>query len=265
MKQRVITALWGIPLLFLGIWLGHPWFTVLVALVAFLAAREFYRLAARSGAQPLSFFGMLWAILVVLLSPVRFSIPLVLLAGITLSLAGVILFRRREKPLACWLWTWGGILYTGWMLSYYVALRDLLDGIEWVLLAVLATFACDTFAFLGGRAWGRHRMAPSISPGKTWEGAVIGFLAAIATVLIFDQISTLPLDYMSALILGSLIGIFAQVGDLAESRLKREAGVKDSGDLLPGHGGILDRADSLIFSGIVVYYYVMLVVAPSFY
>jgi CDP-diglyceride synthetase len=172
---------------------------------------------------------------------------------------------RRDRLVVDWGWTMAGILYMGWLLGHYVTLRELDHGRELVLLVLFSTFACDTAAFLVGRPWGRHLMAPVISPKKTWEGAVGGFIAAIAAALALRSLLNLgdwelPLSYIQVIALGCLIGLFAQLGDLLESLIKRRAGAKDSGRLMPGHGGILDRVDSLVFTGAIVYYYLIWVV-----
>jgi len=157
----------------------------------------------------------------------------------------------------------------GWMLSYWLRLRGLEYGQNWVYLAMLTTFANDTGAYFIGRARGRHKLAPTISASKTWEGAIGGLISAIlAAVLIATVLNLISLKlgppfvfkYWHIVLLGFLVSIFAQIGDLVESLLKRNTGVKESGNLLPGHGGILDRFDSLIFVGAVVYYYVIWVV-----
>ena len=116
-----------------------------------------------------------------------------------------------------------------------------------------------------GRAWGKRHLAPTISPKKTWEGAIGGFVATpAAAVIIYALLNvadlSLPTGYTQIVLLGCLVGVVAQLGDLLESWLKRRAGVKDSGSLLPGHGGILDRIDSLVITGAVIYYYVVWVV-----
>jgi phosphatidate cytidylyltransferase len=160
-----------------------------------------------------------------------------------------------------WVWTLAGIIYIGWLLSHFIPLRGLEGGRDWVFIAIFATFAADTAAFFTGRAIGRHPLATAISPGKTWEGAAGGFLGAIAASLILAAI--LPgilIPYWQIVLLGALIGIFAQLGDLAESMLKRSVGLKDAGKLIPGHGGLLDRLDSILFTVVVVYYYVIWVV-----
>jgi phosphatidate cytidylyltransferase len=163
----------------------------------------------------------------------------------------------------------GGILYTGWLLGLFVALR--LEpgtpsfphaGRDFVYLALFATFASDSAAYFIGRAIGRHKLAPGISPGKTWEGGVAGVCGAVIISLLFTLATPLqlPLSYGQAIILGVLISVFGQIGDLAESLLKRNTGVKDSGNLMPGHGGLLDRMDSIVFAGVVVYLYYIFVV-----
>jgi len=155
-----------------------------------------------------------------------------------------------------------GILYLGWLLSHFVALRGLDAGRNWVFFALFTTFASDTTAFFIGRALGRHRLALHISPGKTWEGAIAGVFGAIIISLCFIPPTpfSLPLNYGQAILLGLLVSIFGQLGDLVESLLKRNMGVKDSSQLIPGHGGFLDRIDSIVFAGVVVYYYVIWVV-----
>jgi phosphatidate cytidylyltransferase len=151
-----------------------------------------------------------------------------------------------------------GILYIGWMLSHWVSLRNLELGKELVFWAMFTTFANDTSAFFVGRTWGKRPLAPSISPGKTWEGAIGGLLASIIASIILRIIFTLPFNYWQTALLGGVISVFAQLGDLIESLLKRNTGAKDASKLIPGHGGMLDRLDSLIFTGVVVYYCVVL-------
>ena len=130
------------------------------------------------------------------------------------------------------------------------------QGLQWVLLLAV-TFATDTSAFFVGRALGRLPLAPAISPGKTLEGAVGGLAGAVLAAVIGVELLGLELTMPETLVLGGLAGVAGQLGDLAESRLKRVAGVKDSGWLFPGHGGVLDRIDSIVFNLPVVYYFVL--------
>ena len=276
LKKRVITALWGIPLLIVAIWFDKPlpWFTVLIAICGMLAVFEFYRLVVASKVSPLTYFGLIWALLFILsrnsdllflLEPhfdLNLLMPLLLTSAVLPSLIWFLLHTQKEKAFSNWAWTLAGILYVGWLLSYLVALRGLDDGRNWVFFALFTTFASDTAAFFTGKALGKHRLAPHISPGKTWEGVIGGILGAIIFSLFFMLPTplSLHLNWGQAIFLGSLVSIFGQLGDLVESLFKRNMGVKDSGRLLPGHGGALDRMDSIVFAGIVVYYYVIWVV-----
>ena len=282
LKKRVITALWGIPLLVAIIWFGEPWFTILVAVWGLLAVFEFYRLVTGSGVSPLTYFGLIWTLLFIIsrnpallaiLEPrpdLHLLMPILLTSGIVFSLICLLPRRRKEGAFSSWAWTLAGMLYVGWLLGYLVELRGgyypplitETDGRNWVFLALFTTFGSDTAAFFIGRAVGRRPLAPNISPGKTWEGAVAGVLGAMLVSLFFLLPTPLSLsmylNWWQALLLGLLVSVFGQLGDLAESLLKRNMRVKDSGTLIPGHGGVLDRMDSIVFAGIVVYYYVLL-------
>lgn len=276
MKLRVITAVVGIPLLLALVYFDFrvdtSWFSrvplliLLVGAAAALGAVEFYRLGTHAGARPLTVFGVIWAVLFVVaaLFDVDWGTGALLASAAVLPLVWLVVFRRDTR-FQTWVWTLTGILYLGWTLGHYVALRQLDHGRELVILAVFTTFACDTSAFFVGRAWGRHHMAPAISPHKTWEGAIGGFVGAVAAALALRSLLSLgdwslPLNYVEAIGVGCLIGVVAQLGDLLESLLKRRAGVKDSGNMIPGHGGVLDRIDSLVFTGVIVYYFVLWVV-----
>jgi len=219
----------------------------------------------------LTVFGLIWTAFFTLsrnsellsLFETRFGsgllMPLLLASAVVLPLIGLLSRRQKEGAFTTWAWTIAGVLYVGWLLSYLVALRGLDGGRNWVFFALFATWASDTTAFFIGRRFGRHKLAPNISPGKTWEGSVGGIVGAIIVSILFFTPTPfhLPLVYWQAIVLSILVSIFGQIGDLVESLLKRNMGVKDSGRLMPGHGGILDRLDSIIFAGIVVYYYVI--------
>ena len=277
LKQRVNTAAIGMPLLVLAIWFGAPWFTILITAVALGGTYEFYRMAHLDKREPLFYLGLLW-LLVLVLSPYYLYrspdvLPIVVTAIMLISLVWLLRSPSQEKAFRNWTWTIAGAFYVGWMLSYWLNLRALGDGSEygrnWVYLAMLTVFANDTGAFFIGRARGKHKLAPTISPAKTWEGATGGLICAILASIVIAMVlklislklgSPFVFKYWQIILLGFLVGVFAQLGDLVESLLKRNMGVKESGNLLPGHGGILDRFDSLIFVGAVVYYYVIWVV-----
>jgi len=260
LRHRILTAVVGLPLLIAIIWFGEPWFTILIATMAAIGSWEFYLMASQSKIQPITYFGMAWVLLLVLSPhcPYAVTTPFLITSAIVISLIWLLFRSPREQAFNNWAWTMAGILYIGWMLSHWIELRSLEAGKELVFWAMFTTFASDTSAFFIGRARGKHALAPSISPGKTWEGAIGGLLASIIASLILGIIFSLPFNYWQAALLGCIISIFAQFGDLVESLLKRNLGAKDAGRLIPGHGGILDRIDSLIFTGVIVYYCMVL-------
>lgn len=262
LRQRTITSVASIPFIILLIWFGDPWFTFLIAAVVLIGSFEFYHMSPTlEQSRPLMCVGLLWALAVALNPHYEDAtiLPAATTAATVISLVWLLRLVPREEAFRAWAWIVAGVLYVGWMLSYWLGLLMLTDGRAWVYLAMFTTFAYDTGAFFAGRAWGKHRLASAISPGKTWEGALGGLLSAVVAALAISQMPILSwssrLDWWQVIILACLVSLFAQLGDLVESLLKRNAGVKQSGKLLPGHGGILDRFDSLIFVGVVVYYY----------
>ena len=271
LKTRLLTALWGIPLVVAAVWFDTPvmWFTILAAAAGLLAIIEFYRLVGVTKVFPLAACGAALTLLFIISPQFNWNldipyVSLLLTGAIALPMILMIFLPRQEGLFRLWAWTLAGVLYIGWFISYLVSLRLLPDTIGFpntgrnlVFLTLFVTFSSDTAAYFIGRALGRHKMAPSISPGKTWEGAVAGVIGAIVVSFLFYFRTTFQIDISIAntIILGAIVSIFGQVGDLAESMLKRGTGVKDSGSLMPGHGGILDRLDSILFAGIVVFLY----------
>lgn len=150
-------------------------------------------------------------------------------------------------------------VYAGWLLTHLLELRQLPEGFHFVVLVLAATWSTDTFAYFVGVNLGRHKLAPKLSPGKSVEGSVGGVLGSIlASVVIGLLDNQMPIGHYAAV--GLLVGTFGQAGDLVESAFKRMAGAKDSGNIIPGHGGILDRFDSLLITSPVVYYYLKLLI-----
>lgn len=269
LRQRVLSAVIFVPILFASIWFGNPWFSIVVAIAALVGVIEFYAMVDRRRWQPLAIFGTLWTLFFIFnayYAPKYSSINTYVLvtsaliaSAVALSLVWVLFLRSSgEKVMVSWAACVTGIFYMGWLLSYWVLIMNSYggdwSGRNWVLLTLFSTFAVDTTAYFVGRAWGRHKMAPTISPGKTWEGALGGLFGAIVAVIVLALLLDLDVSYSTMVILGVLIAVFAQLGDLAESKLKRSVGVKEASNLIPGHGGILDRLDSIVFTGVVVYY-----------
>ena len=273
MLPRALTALVGIPILASAIWWGGPWLSALVALVAVLGIRELFRLLPPGiGPLPVS-LGALWSVALVLggqastdpSSFLRISAG-IWLAGAFVALLWLIALHPGRRHVVAGIYLLGGPLYIGFLLAHGLALREAGGtedlGRNWLLLALVVAFATDTGAFFIGRSLGVHPMAPSISPNKTWEGSVAGLAFAIAASLVVGQILELGIPRWQQGVIGAAVGVLGQWGDLAESKLKRISNTKDAGSIIPGHGGVLDRLDSVVVSVPTVYYLVAVVFEP---
>lgn len=252
---RLFSALVGIPLLVAAVWCGGLYLLAVSTALMFLGARELSRICKQTCLQaplPLMLAGCLVLLVFTYIMRDGFPGPAVITILIMYSVAVVKLYPRLT-PLDAAV-TFTGTLYVGLILYFYL-ISTLGDGWIWLVFMLVCTWASDTLAYLVGQKWGKHRIAPALSPGKTVEGAVGGVLGsflAAALVLLYNPV----LPAVLVLVLGALVGVTAQVGDLVESAIKRQAGIKDAGGLIPGHGGILDRFDSMLFTAPLVYYYV---------
>jgi phosphatidate cytidylyltransferase len=275
LAQRVATAVVGIPALVVVLFLGQWWIAALILVVALLAGLETFRLLGQAGYPSLAWLGtaigLVLVIAGILFTDTHEKAFLFLVAGFMLAAIGSFLRADPRDGLATLMATLFGGLYVGLLgflprlagldlaLAPGAQVSGLLDaGRWWLVLAVLGVWAYDTGAYFAGRVIGGPRFLKPISPSKTWAGAVGGLITATAVVAIL--LWALGRGPVEALVLGPLVSIAAQAGDLLESMIKRAAGAKDSGRLFPGHGGILDRVDSLLFAGPVVYFYVLAVV-----
>lgn len=184
------------------------------------------------------------------------SVTLVLSLALVGGLAAFLVVPGRRQGLSRWAMGMAGALYIGMPFNYYLLLyTSEPHGLVWTLFTIFAVVACDAAALLVGSRLGRHPFFATISPKKTVEGAIAGVLGAVAVMLVGVS-AVIGLSPLHAIALGLLVGISAQVGDLVESQMKRIAEVKDSSNLIPGHGGVLDRIDSILFPPILVYFYV---------
>ena len=282
--RRLAVAAVGIPLALLVLFRGGWLLTVLVALLAGMATWELNALASARGIRVFSWIGIPGTVALVLLAGMTRAFPSwapwaigsLLLLFFLSSVSAVKTRGPEERPLLAASLTLAGALYWGGGFSFAVFLRHLPEVTGWpdpalanqgpALLAfpLAVTWTSDTAAYLFGHQWGRHKLIPSVSPGKTVEGGLAGLLSAILVGAlmggVFLRINPDPV--VSGLLgagMGLIMGVTVQLGDLIESLFKREAGVKDSGNLLPGHGGILDRFDALIFTLPLTYALVRLV------
>jgi phosphatidate cytidylyltransferase len=249
---RVLVAVLLAPVALGAVWLGGVAMLALALLASGLALDEYFRMSRRLRPIPLTGFGAgLAMVLVTWGDGIGWSLA-ALAASIPVTFLVVAGLASRESALGSVAVTTFGALYIGGGMASLVALRALhgpVDRFGWnlVLAVLLGTWASDIFAYFGGRLLGRHRLAPAISPKKTVEGFVIGLAAGIFTtwVTLYRQGFT----NQEALLIGTGVALAAPLGDLFESFLKRDLGVKDSGTLLAGHGGVLDRIDALLFAG----------------
>lgn len=263
LKQRVIVSLIGISILCIVIWLGQPWFSVFVTIWGLIAIGEFYRIVRKNNIKVLTIFGIIMSAFFILhpYFDKSYILPALLTSVVILPLMYFLLPRKKDQAFAGWVWTIGGILYVGWLLSYLIQIMGTTEPYRkvWILFPLFVTFGSDSAAYLVGKSCGKHNMAPKISPKKTWEGAIGGIFGAviIGSFFLLPTPFKISVPVWHIIILSILVSIFGQAGDLIESLFKRNMNVKDSSNLLPGHGGFLDRIDSIVFAGIVVYYYVV--------
>ncbi|MBI3964647.1 MAG: phosphatidate cytidylyltransferase [Chloroflexi bacterium] len=234
---------------------------LLVAASTGWCLHEFYRAVAASGRQPLAPVGFLFGLCLI-------ADPVLPIAGLGLELglvwaviASLVLLTfgsdSSADPVADWALTLAGGAYVGGLFRYALLLPELDRGLYWSLVTLLGTWCYDSAAYFGGKVLGSRRLYPAVSPGKTWEGAGAGLIATALVGIGFAP--WLGIGWPAAVGLGVLIAIAATVGDLAESRLKRILGIKDMGRVVLGHGGLLDRVDSLLFAMPAVYWYARLV------
>jgi phosphatidate cytidylyltransferase len=267
--KRILTAIVALPPLLYTVWNDFPYFFIAIAsTAALIGLHEFYRLASKLGLKPhyIAGYGAGLAVMVCFALK-RADFIVVVIAALVVVTLTLSIFQDADfsKSLASASSTVFGVAYVALLAGFLVGLRMIPDThtltpTPHLAAKLLTTFFAmvmltDTGAYYTGRSMGRHKLAPRVSPGKTVEGSVGGFIAAaLAGVackyIFFPEIST-----VHVLILGAVIGIVGQIGDLAESLLKRGSGVKDSGNIFPGHGGMLDRIDSMLFCAPIVYFY----------
>lgn len=269
LAQRLTTAAIGIPLILAVVLLGGVVYALVAAAILVLAALEFVAMVdlTESGEPPkrawrpgASEIAVVAGIVLVVIGADTGMDEWTGAIVAALGLVFIACTASQSRGLQDWLPAVGALMYIGVLGSYLVILRDIPDGADWILLAVVATWGTDTFAYFTGKAIGRHKMAPRISPGKTWEGTAGALVGGLLTIIVLDLLLTLPMSTGDAVLLGLILPAVSVAADLGESMLKRGAGVKDTSELIPGHGGFLDRLDSILFTVPLVYYFVIWVV-----
>ena len=278
MALRMASAAVGVPVLLGAIWVGPPYFSVLAAAAAALGAWELTKMAENVDRRPPPLVTITWAVCLVAAGyilaqdfsgdriPLPFAgrslsgykTPWVFIVAAFAYVTWQVRYARSRVPMRDARLALGIALYTRggcWPLDR--CFRGLDQGRDWVLFSLLVTFSADTAAFFVGRMVGRVPLAPAISPGKTREGAVGGLAGAVAAAVLFGSLFRIPIALLLQVVLGLLMGVAAQAGDLAESWMKRKTEVKDSSNLIPGHGGVLDRLDSIVPNLPLVYIFAM--------
>jgi len=255
---RVLTAAVGIPLLLYLVHAGGLAWAGFTAAVCILCVYE-YGFILAAGGRPVQRWMLLWGGALLGLSVALGGPSQAVLTVVTAAFLLREMFSKVHS-LERLCFTLFGALFLGWMPAHLALIRDLRpDGEKLTYIFFAAVWLMDTAAYAGGHAFGRHKLAEGLSPKKTWEGAVAGFLFAVGGVCLLQRLlGPAGLGQRGALAMGVLIGVCGQLSDLAESLVKRAVGAKDSGNLLPGHGGIMDRFDSFILAAPVVYYFLAL-------
>jgi phosphatidate cytidylyltransferase len=265
--QRSLVIVVLMPVGLVAIYFGGLVYTLVVAIFLLLAAWEYLQMFRARGLQPSGLFILAGVALMVAdraASGFTFS-PLVL-SGLVLGSMTYHLIayeRGREIPATDFSVTISGILYLGWIGAYFISLRNLPDGLWWTLVALPAVWCADGMAYIIGKSYGKHQLSPRLSPKKTWEGywggVIGGTLGGTLIAFLIQLIWLGPAASVTPLrgaILGLGLSVLTTLGDLGESMFKRQLGFKDSGSLLPGHGGIFDRIDSWLWAVVLGYYIV---------
>jgi phosphatidate cytidylyltransferase len=263
-RKRWITGLVALPFLVYLIYTGGMAFASMIAVVAILAFWEFFRIAFNTTENNLknlvTAIGYITAVSMVAVSFQYSAQMLLAVMGANIIISGVIFvlfFKSTPQIIESLRIQIQGIMYIPLSLSILVLIRNGSDGIAWIFFLLTIIFAGDISAFYFGTYFGRHKLSPSVSPGKTVEGSVGGFLANVLVGSVFKLLLFPSLSWGICIFFFILIGAAGQIGDLFESALKRMSGVKDSGIILPGHGGILDRIDALLFATPVMYFFII--------
>lgn len=258
--KRVATAMVGIPLLIIVVYYGNLLhFRLLITGCILLGLVEFYQILAEAHIRCFNLLGLGLG----LLTGIAFQrgntfLPLSLIISLTVVVPCVgclFHFHDISTMIPELFGTIGGVFYVAWLLGHLIWIRGLAEGKALIFYLLLVVWAGDTFAFYTGSHLGKHRLSPLISPKKTIEGSIGGMVGSIFVSVIAHFTFLKALSLGNSIFLGFFLNVLGQLGDLTESLLKRGAGVKDSGTLIPGHGGILDRLDSLMFAGPALFYY----------
>jgi phosphatidate cytidylyltransferase len=257
LTKRIIVAVFGIPLIFFLTFQGGWYFFSLIVIIAVVSQLEFYQIQKKKNINPQIVTGIITGLLI--LSGVQLGLLRYTAIMVTFTMVFILageMFRNHRNASANIGVTMLGIFYIPFFLSSLIFLRAFSDeiftttsnsGFKFIIVLLASIWICDTFAYSFGSKIGRHKLFEKVSPNKSMEGAIAGLVGSLLTYGMVKFFGILPIDWLTSVILGLVVGFLGQIGDLVESWFKRDAGVKDTSALLPGHGGMLDRFDSLIF------------------
>lgn len=261
LAQRVLVSVILLPVGIAAIFMGGYVFTILIALIAALASWEYVKLFRTGGYEPSGYLVIAGVLLLVVSRAASgFELAGLLLSGLILTAMVVHMMafeRGRNLAGSDFTVTLGGILYIGWIGAYFISIRDLPQGEWWVMVALPSVWMADSGAYIIGKRWGKHKLSPRLSPKKTWEGYWGGVAAGTVGGALFAYLWGLlgsPVTLLEGAGLGLILALLTIFGDLGESMFKRQVGVKDSGTILPGHGGVFDRIDSWLWAAVIGYY-----------
>ena len=269
--QRILTVVPLLPILIALLWWSVTSVAILVLIASFICLSEIFGSMAERKLRPYLPFWYIFAGALVGSAWRDYgniaTFAQVIAIGTIISLCIAVLRPEEEQPLYSWAFSLAAMLYVPFLLSHLVLLRTVetplnptalitgvSSGFAWIVFTLATTWLGDTCAYFTGRSFGKTPLAPRLSPKKTWEGSIGGFFGAIITAIAVSALFGLPMSLPLTIALGALAGVLGPIGDLAESHIKRQLGVKDAGSILPGHGGMLDRIDSILFMVPVMFY-----------
>lgn len=266
LTSRVIVALIGIPLIVALCIIGKIPFLIFILLVGLISFNEFTMMLKSKNSFPNKLIGLIAVTIIIINEYKSFIDYHIFLVALILVLLLLELFRNKASAINNVGSTLLGIFYIGIFSAAIIDLREFYaesyftytQGGYLILSILISIWLCDSAAYFIGSAYGLHKLMLRVSPKKSWEGAVAGFIFSVIGMVASKSLMLEFLSTFDAIIIGIIVGVFGQIGDLVESLIKRDANVKDSSSLIPGHGGILDRFDSLLFSAPIIYLYLSL-------
>ncbi len=262
-SARVIVSIFAIPIILAASYFGKLFFFMLILGIALISFYEFSAMLENKGSHPNKWLGFIAVIILVSANYINFSETFTFLILFVIIISAVEMFRNKGTEL----YNIGGTLLATFYISFFagslIGIREFYPDVSslylrggLIIISMLASiWLCDSAAYYGGKKFGRRKLFPRISPNKTWEGAIFGFIFAVIAMVIAKFLFLDFLNWSAIIAFGVIIGIGGQIGDLVESLFKRDAGVKDSSALIPGHGGIFDRFDSLLFTAPIILLY----------